>query len=207
MSSEKIRGFGCVSPPFVAGSQQRSGVTIIELLIVVAILGVFSMFLVPVAEIITIRLKEAEFETNMGRIRQAIYNWRREAGEAAERYVRLSASDGVIFECYLFPPDIASLTQNRPHTIRYSTTGRRSGSFIFYPRRYLNAIPSDPFARNPVWMQHYASGTATTIWQQGRVDIPGNVGTGVFDVSAASPAAIYRAGFETAIDGTRYFDW
>jgi general secretion pathway protein G len=184
-------------PPTFA---RRHGLTIVEILVVVAIIGVLSMAIVPVAELSFIRLKEAEFEENLKTIRGAIQQWRRESERALWRAGLSRAVISALPDCYLFPPDIGSLTKAIPYVIP------GSGGVTFFPKPYLTAIPYDPFVGGAVWTQFYASGTATTTYRFGTIEPTANVGTGVFDISG-HPEPSVRRGFTEAIDGTQYADW
>lgn len=185
-------------------SRSRNGLTVIEILIVVGIIGVMSMAMVPTAEIMVIRLKESEFETNLTSIRNAIQLWQRDCRQAVLK--QLSRVDrNSLPDCYLYPPDIGSLAKTpdpaNPYEFIYN-----GNTIRFYPRQYLPRIPADPFVGRALWAQHYASGTSVTTWDMGVVTPAVDIGTGVFDVSG-HPDPVVRRGFVQAVDGSEYKDW
>jgi len=67
---------------------QKSGFTIIELLVVLTILGIVSMSLVPTAEIVTVRLLESDLQNNLSTMRHAIKEWRNDCERAIERGIQ-----------------------------------------------------------------------------------------------------------------------
>ncbi len=189
------------------------GFTIMELIVVVAILGVISLAAVPFAELSFIRLKEAEFQTNLDNIRIAIQTWRQDCETSVLRQFsnrgQPTTDVGTMPDSLFFPPSIDLLAKPPAGgIILYYPPGVATATF--YPRKYLNRLPDDPFVGGQCWVQHYASAAAgynpSSIYSQGVITPAVNNGTGVFDVSAI-PATDTRRGFVQAIDGSRYEDW
>jgi len=180
--------------------RNAKGLTIIEILVVVVIIGIVSYGVVPVAEISFIRFKEGELQQSLQNIRSAISRWRRDCELAARRAPGVDVFK--IPDCRLYPPSIASLTKAQPFTI-YDDAGLATATF--YPRPYLEKIDLDPFVGSPMWFQWYASGTVEVSTYSTGIVTPGE-GIGVYDVSPHSDPVV-RRGFVTALDGTSYADW
>jgi general secretion pathway protein G len=104
----------------------RRGFTLIELLVVMAVLGVLSMLLWPMAELTVQRDRERELKAALWQIREAI-----------DEYHRVAKAGGVAAAPgeSSYPPNLVALTQGVPDA-------RASGRTIFFLRR----IPRDPFA-------------------------------------------------------------
>jgi len=176
------------------------GFTLIEILVVVALMGVVAFASVPFAEFSYVRDHEVLLETNLTSIRNAIKVWRRDC----ERYYRTQRPDSLGTDAYFYPPDIASLTKTGNYRIPETTLD-------FWHRPYLNVLPIDPFVGRTAWTQHYASGSASANYIDGI--IAGTLGTGVFDVSPIASNVTdgagnaLRRGFDKAVDGTLYETW
>lgn len=89
------------------------GYSLLELVIVVAIITAIAVFALPAAEIAQIRLREKELRQRLTEFRQAI-----------DRYV--AASNGSYGS--FFPPSIASLTEALPDALR--KPGADSGPYL-----------------------------------------------------------------------------
>jgi|GEM_PF-878914 len=202
---------------------QKSGFTIIELLVVLTILGIVSMSLVPTAEIVTVRLLESDLQNNLSTMRHAIKEWRNDCERAIERGIQAfpgmknsAAALATIPYGLFYPPSIGSMSQNIPYTVKWPAPSADEdwgvgGEAVFYPRVYLREIPKNPFAQGVSWTQFYASATVgndTSTYTQGLIDPPGiwADASGVFDVSTP-PATETMKGFVQALDGTFYKDW
>jgi len=189
---------------------RRRAFTAIELIVVIAILGILAVSAVPFGEFLFIREKEEELKDNLKDIRKAIARWRADCEKALFRQKGLQ---GVIAcpESLLFPPDIGSLTKGGiTATIKYPPGGEQ---FFFTPATYLPRIPIDPFVGAAIWTQHYASGTiaSTTTYKQGII-IEDALGTlanssGVFDVSPIASTHANHRGFVYSIEGSEFSTW
>lgn len=171
-----------------------------EILVVVAIIGIISLAMVPFAQVTFIRYKEDEFQSNLHTVRKAIKLWHDDCYSTLKS--QLPTLVDAIPDCYLYPPDIGSLTKTIPYPIKGTTA-------VFYPKFYLKEIPIDPFVNGAIWTQFYASetvvaGNTTSTYEYGKIS--GAIGTGVFDISG-HPATDTRRGFVLALDGTNYSDW
>ncbi len=182
----------------------NKGFTLIELLVVVTILGFMAMATVPIAEMSYIREKETQYQEALSKIRTAIRRWRQDCQDQIRRQHGLID----IPESLFFPPDIGALVKGPPSTYSFDWQGKM---YIFRPTvQYLEAIPLDPFAGAPIWVQYYASGTAnaSSVYEVGNIITDASISTasGVFDVSCHYDPA-RRRGFEIAVDGSKYIDW
>lgn len=112
-------------PPFI---HRRAGYSLIELLAVLAILGVLASMALPVAETLRQREREVELKRALWEIRGALDRWR-DAVQAGA----LRMPPGLP----PYPPDLASLIQawrdERPE---------HRGEVL----RFLRKVPRDPFA-------------------------------------------------------------
>lgn len=104
------------------------GYTLVELLVVLAVLGLLASMAMPLAELTVQRDKERELKRALWEIRDAIDDYRR----ARERSL-LGNPAGAS----LYPPDLQALvlTPGAPPAATPST-----------PMRWLRRIPRDPFA-------------------------------------------------------------
>jgi general secretion pathway protein G len=105
-----------------------SGFTIIELLVVMAILGVLAAAIMPLGEAMLKSQKERELKQALWEIRSAIDEYKRAADQGAVK--GLQADFG-------YPPNLQALTQG----VVDSRPG--SGGKVWY---FLRQIPRDPFA-------------------------------------------------------------
>lgn len=137
------------------------GYTLIELLIVLAILGLLATMAMPLAEVTAQREKERELKRALWEIRDAIDAYKRAVDTGA--IAKSPADSG-------YPPSLQALVQGVPDA--KSTSGR----LVF-----LRRIPRDPFADGTLppertWrLRSYASEAANP-----------QPGSDVYDVSSSS---------------------
>lgn len=106
--------------------RRRGGFSLIELLVVMAVLGILAMAIMPMAELNLQRDRERELKQALWQIRDAIDAYQR-AAKAGELGAA-GAESG-------YPPSLQALVQG-------ATDTRGSGA----QRYFLRRIPRDPFA-------------------------------------------------------------
>jgi general secretion pathway protein G len=157
----------------------RSGFTLVELLVVLAILGVLAAAARPLVELSAQRHKEAALRQALREIRSAIDAYAR----AVERGEVLRPADAPAGRP-VYPASLELLVQGVP-------VSAEPGA----PRRhFLRRVPRDPFAD--------AGQPASATWALRASDSPAEApraGRDVFDVASRHEA--------TALDGSRYADW
>lgn len=227
------------------GKLSKKGFSLFEMVIVIGMLGMLAFASVPVAELAVNKIKEEELQANLEAMREAIALWQRDCRNAVVQQAGYNSLDKVEF-WRLCPPALEYLvTTPSPDSngvINYEV-GNVTNAIIdmsgkqiatFTPRRYLEAIPIDPFVGRPCWKVHTASGTCdaaygfredvdgllktrgylNTDWDKGSLGVAAEGDWhGVFDVSciasnAVDPDDYYtRRGYNVAVDGTNFEDW
>jgi general secretion pathway protein G len=142
--------------------RKLSGYTLLELLVVMAVLGVLSAAAIPMVELVAKRSKERELKQALWEIRHAIDAYKQ--GVDAGRIAPVAGESG-------YPPSLEVLSQGVPD--------KRSGTLLYLLRR----VPRDPFApvSQSAWqswgLRSYASSAAQP-----------KAGNDVFDVYSLSTA-------------------
>ena len=106
--------------------RRAGGFTLVELLVVMAVLGVLSALLMPLAELNVQRDREKELKQALWQIRDAIDAYHRAASGGA---VAVAAGESN------YPPNLQALVQGAPDP-------RNPGRMQYFLRR----IPRDPFS-------------------------------------------------------------
>lgn len=161
--------------------QDNSGLSLIELVVTVVILGILAGMVVPTTQIANKRYKEMELRRNLREIRSAIDDFKK----ASDLAVSSGQKQNVLNDT------------GYPKTLKTLVDGEDFGGLYKYKKKFLRRIPIDPFhpvsqedAEEKAWgMRSYQDEPDTSSW--GKQD--------VFDVRSLSE--------EKAIDGTKYKDW
>ncbi|MBL8288686.1 MAG: prepilin-type N-terminal cleavage/methylation domain-containing protein [Rubrivivax sp.] len=157
----------------------RRGFTLLELVVALALVGVLALVALPLAEVTSTRVKEAELKRSLRVIRGALDQYK--AAVDAGQLPRAASESG-------YPPTLEVLT--RPLAVQGAAEGE-PGVLVL-----LRQLPRDPFATDrrlaaaATWRTR-AYGSAGDAWDAG--------GRDVFDVASSSNAV--------ALDGSRYEQW
>lgn len=163
---------------------RASGFTLVELLITLALAGLLAMVALPLYEVTTTRLKEAELRQALRTIRTGLdaYKTATDTGVLA----KVTGDSG-------YPPNLEVLTEVLEMAGQPSLTAGASDAS--HRIVILRQLPRDPFFSDP---QVPAAQTWNTRAYASRADDP-QPGADVFDVSSRST----RVG----LDGTGYATW
>ena len=160
---------------------RRSGLSIIELIMTLAILSILAGLILPSARLMAKRSKEIELRRNLRIIRNAIDDFKKTQDKACEKG---PAAKGCETGKSRYPESLDILVE-----------GFDFGDIKASKVRFLRRIPADPFVdkntvSSPGWgLRSYADADCG----------PNKGGDDVYDVCSTSD--------ETAIDGTKYKDW
>ena len=164
------------------GPLATRGFTLIEMVITLALVGLVSMFAVPLYEMAATRYKEAELRQALRTIRAGIDTYKSATDSGS--LPRQAGDSG-------YPPSLDHLIEPQ------ELVGKASFADTVSAQRMviLRQLPRDPFNTDP-------DATAAETWNTrayaSRPDDP-QPGDDVFDVSSKSP--------RTALDGTPYASW
>jgi len=142
----------------------RRGFTLIELVIVVAIVGILVAGLVPLGELANQRAKEQDLQTSLREIRSAIDAYKQAVDEG--RVAKKADETG-------YPPSLGALTAGVPNE-------KDPEKHNIY---FLRRVPRDPFSTDP-------DAPAEKTWGLRSYDSPPtspSQGKDVFDVYSLSP--------------------
>jgi general secretion pathway protein G len=155
------------------------GLTLIELIVTMTILGILASAILPLAQMTAKRTKELELRRNLRIIRTAIDEYKRTYDDAVKQNKLIPSAN----------------KSGCPETLAQLVEGADFGGVDAGKKRCLRRIPADPFnpqppGEEPKWgLRSYADEPDSTSWG----------GEDVFDV--------YSLSEETALDGTHYKDW
>jgi general secretion pathway protein G len=110
-------------------SAGQRGLTLLELIIALVILGILAAVALPMAEIAATRNKEIELRRSLREIRSAIDAWKADFDKAVEEKK--------------ITPSINET--GYPESLETLMEGNDWGGLFPYKRRYLRRIPVDPF--------------------------------------------------------------
>lgn len=114
---------------FPPGSARQRGLTLIELIIALVILGILASAVVPIAEVTATRSREVELRRSLRDMRTAIDNWKADYDRAvAEKKINATVGESG------YPESLEKLVEGSDWGGMYPTR-----------RRYLRRIPVDPF--------------------------------------------------------------
>lgn len=160
-------------------SDKQRGLTLVEMIITVAILGILASVVVPSVQMTVKRTKELELRRDLRIMRTAIDDYKKSYDEAVK--------EGKI-------PSVQNKS-GYPETLDELVEGKDFGGLYSYKKKFLRRIPVDPFnppppGEPPKWgMRSYTDDPESTQWG----------GEDVYDVYSLSEG--------TAIDGSTYKDW
>ena len=130
--------------------QSEKGLTFIEIMIAMIIMGILAAAVVPMAEVTVKRTKEIELQRALREIRSAIDRYKEDYEKAkAEKKITVSVDESG------YPEELEDLVN-----------GKEWGDLYPSPRKYLRRIPKDPFDRyDEGWgFRSYKDDPDSTIW-------------------------------------------
>lgn len=155
------------------------GFTLLELVIVVAVVGILAAAALPLSHWSVKRNKEIELQRSLREIRDAIDSYHQ---AALNRLIEVEAGEPG------YPPDLETLVEGVELIVETTDENLRR-----QPRqqmKFLRRIPVDPMTGEADWgLRCYEDEPDDRFW----------CGENVYDVHSESDA--------TAIDGSRYSDW
>lgn len=115
-------------PGGIVAAGQR-GLTLIELIIALAILGILAAAALPMAELAVARGKELELRRSLREIRSAIDAWKADYDKAVEEKKIIASINATGY----------------PESLEVLVEGNDWGGLYPFKRKYLRRIPVDPF--------------------------------------------------------------
>jgi general secretion pathway protein G len=166
------------------------GFTLIELLVTVTLVGILAMGAMPLAEVVSVRLKESELKQALRNIRAGLDAYK--AAADSGQIPKAAGDSG-------YPPSLQALVTPIELQGKGAVASKRPGqsddSAAQTPRlQIMRALPRDPFAEPNL----PAELTWNTRAYASRADEP-QPGADVFDISSKSA--------RTALNGTAYTTW
>ena len=128
----------------------HNGLTLIELVIAIALLGILAATVIPLAEVTVTRTKELELRRALRQVRSAIDEYYKDYQEAAKQKK--------IFETVG--------DSGYPEELKELLEGNDWGGLFSFKKKYLRRIPKDPFDKyDDGWgLRSYADEPDTTVW-------------------------------------------
>ncbi|MDK2848566.1 MAG: ral secretion pathway protein [Desulfuromonadales bacterium] len=126
-----------------------AGLTLIEVVVTVAILGVLVSAVLPLAEVAVKRTREMELRRGLRTLRMAIDEYKQDFDRAVEGNHILPEAEETGY-----PPSLDELVE-----------GKDWGGLYAFPRKYLRHLPADPFDDGRGWgLRGYRDAPDSTIW-------------------------------------------
>lgn len=127
-----------------------AGLTLIELVIAIAVLGLLASVAVPLAEVTVTRTKELELRRSLREMRSAIDAYKDDYEQAVKekKIIEIVGKSG-------YPEELVALV-----------SGTEWGGLYPYKKKYLRRLPRDPFDRNDNgWgLRSYADAPDSQVW-------------------------------------------
>lgn len=165
----------------------QHGFTLIELLVTVTLLGILAMGAMPLAEVVSVKLKESELKQALRVIRSGLdaYKTASDTGVIA----KATGESG-------YPPNLQLLVTPIETLGKAAPSKLGQADSTSFPRiQFLRSLPRDPFATDETLS---AADTWATRAYASRADDP-QPGADVFDIASKST----RAG----LNGVAYNQW
>jgi len=155
------------------------GLSLIELVVTMVILGILGSLIIPSARMTSTRVKEMELRRDLREIRNALDEFKKNYDYSVEQK-------------WIIPS--LNKPAGYPETLQVLVDGYDFGGPVSNKKKFLRKIPVDPFhpvkeGGEPWGMRSYEDDADSNSWG----------GQDVFDVYSLSDG--------TAIDGTKYKDW
>lgn len=129
--------------------RHMAGLTLIEVVVTVAILGVLVSAVLPLAEVAVKRTREMELRRGLRTLRMAIDEYKQDFDRAVEGNHILPEAEETGY-----PPSLDELVE-----------GKDWGGLYAFPRKYLRRLPADPFDDGRGWgLRGYRDAPDSTIW-------------------------------------------
>lgn len=163
----------------VAYKKSVSGVSLLELVVTMAILGVLASVVMPMVQMTAQRSRELELKRNLRVIRTALDEFKKKYDKAVDDKKVIPSAN----------------KSGYPETLQQLVEGYDFGGASPVKIKFLRKVPSDPMnppksGDEPQWgLRSYADAPDSNSWG----------GEDVFDV--------YSLNSGIAIDGTKYSDW
>lgn len=118
-----------ILPFYIEKTRRQCGLTLLEMVLAIAILGVLATVIVPMAEVTAVRGKELELRRSLREIRTAIDNYKADFDKALEEKKIIPAINETGY----------------PENLDVLVEGSDWGGLYPYKRKYLRRLPNDPF--------------------------------------------------------------